>query len=68
MPLFLNEGAGADRGLICGYRLEPHGRAREVTADGIVQALAQPDQVTWLHFNCRTTTRTGASSGPTAAC
>ena len=51
MPLFLNEGAGADRGLICGYRLEPHGPAREVTADGIVQALAQPDQVTWLHFN-----------------
>ena len=22
-----------------------------MTADGIVQALAQPDQVTWLHFN-----------------
>ena len=51
MPLFLNESAGADRGLICGYQLQPHGPAREVTADGIVQALAQPDQVTWLHFN-----------------
>jgi zinc transporter len=51
MPLFLNEGAGADRGLICGYSLRSHGPAREVTADGIVQALAQPDQVTWLHFN-----------------
>jgi zinc transporter len=51
MPLFLNEGAGADRGLICGYQLQPSGPAREVNADGIVQALAQPDLVTWLHFN-----------------
>jgi zinc transporter len=51
MPLFLSEAAGADRGLICGYQLQPHGPAREVTADGIVQALAQHDQVTWLHFN-----------------
>lgn len=51
MPLFINETAGADRGLICGYQLQPHGPAREVTADGIVQALAQPDQITWLHFN-----------------
>jgi zinc transporter len=51
MPLFLNETAGADRGLICGYQLQAEGPAREVTADGIVQALAQSDQVTWLHFN-----------------
>lgn len=51
MPLFINEPAGADRGLICGYQLQPHGPAREVNADGIVHALAQPDQVTWLHFN-----------------
>jgi zinc transporter len=51
MPLFLNETAGADRGLICGYQLQASGPAREVTADGIVQALAQPEQVTWLHFN-----------------
>jgi zinc transporter len=51
IPLFLNEGAGADRGLICGYSLQSHGPAREVTADGIVEALAQTDQVTWLHFN-----------------
>ncbi|HEV8332219.1 MAG TPA: CorA family divalent cation transporter [Steroidobacteraceae bacterium] len=51
MPLFLSEGAGADRGLICGYSLQSHGPAREVTADGIVEALAQADQVTWLHFN-----------------
>lgn len=51
MPLFLNETAGADRGLICGYQLQSSGPAREVTADGIVQALAQPDQVMWLHFN-----------------
>ena len=51
MPLFLNEPAGADRGLICGYQLQPQGPAREVTADGIVDALARPDQVTWLHFN-----------------
>jgi hypothetical protein len=51
MPLFLNESAGADRGLICGYQLQEQGPAREVTADGIVQALAQPDKVTWLHFN-----------------
>lgn len=51
MPLFLNETAGADRGLICGYQLQASGPAREVTADGIVAALAQPDQVTWLHFN-----------------
>jgi zinc transporter len=51
MPLFLNEPAGADRGLICGYQLQARGPAREVNADGIVQALAQTDQVTWLHFN-----------------
>jgi zinc transporter len=51
MPLFLNETVGADRGLICGYQLQAQGPAREVTADGIVQALAQPDKVTWLHFN-----------------
>lgn len=51
MPLFLNETAGADRGLICGYQLQSQGPAREVTADGIVQALAQPGHVTWLHFN-----------------
>lgn len=51
MPLFLNETVGADRGLICGYQLQEQGPAREVTADGIVQALAQPDKVTWLHFN-----------------
>jgi len=38
MPLFLNETAGADRGLICGYQLQPDGPAREVNADGIVQA------------------------------
>jgi zinc transporter len=51
MPLFLNETAGADRGLICGYQLQSQGPAREVTADGIVQAIAQTDTVTWLHFN-----------------
>lgn len=51
MPLFLNETAGADRGLICGYQLHADGPSREVNADGIVQALAQPDAVTWLHFN-----------------
>jgi len=51
MPLFLNETAGADRGLICGYQLQSQGPAREVGADGIVQAIAQTDKVTWLHFN-----------------
>jgi hypothetical protein len=40
MPLFLNEPAGADRGLICGYQLQSHGPAREVGADGIVQAIS----------------------------
>lgn len=28
MPLFLNEPAGADRGLICGYQLQARGSAR----------------------------------------
>src|SRR5262245_39813388 len=51
MPLFINETAGADRGLICGYQLQSQGSAREVGADGIVQAIAQTDKVTWLHFN-----------------
>ncbi len=51
MPLFLNEPVGAARGLICGYQLQPRGPAREVSADGIVQALAHPGQVSWLHFN-----------------
>ena len=51
MPLFLNEPAGADRGLICGYQLQSQGPAREVGADGIVQAIAQTEKVSWLHFN-----------------
>jgi zinc transporter len=51
MPLFLNETAGADRGLICGYQLRGARAVREVTPEGIVEALAQPEAITWLHFN-----------------
>jgi zinc transporter len=51
MPVFLNETLGADRGLICGYQLRTASAPREISADGIVNALAQPDGVTWLHFN-----------------
>jgi zinc transporter len=51
MPLFLNETANADRGLICGFQVQASGATREVTAEGIVEALAQRGVVNWLHFN-----------------
>jgi zinc transporter len=51
MPVFLNEPGGADRGLICGYELASGQAPREISADGIVQALADKHGVTWLHFN-----------------
>lgn len=51
IPVFLNETAGADRGLICGYQFSGAGKVREISADGIVPALAREDAVTWLHFN-----------------
>jgi zinc transporter len=51
MPVFLNEPGGADRGLICGYELAPGAAPREISPDGIVQALARKGGVTWLHFN-----------------
>jgi zinc transporter len=51
IPVFLNETADADRGLICGYQLEAGRAPREIAAGGIVDAIAQRDVVTWLHFN-----------------
>jgi zinc transporter len=51
IPVFLNETADADRGLICGYQLEAGRPPREINAGGIVEAIAQRDAVTWLHFN-----------------
>jgi len=51
MPVFLNEPGGADRGLICGYELTPGAVPAEISADGIVPALARSEGVTWLHFN-----------------
>ena len=50
IPAFLTEGAGADRGLICGYRLLEGEAPREITVDRLVDSLGQ-EGVTWLHFN-----------------
>jgi zinc transporter len=51
LPVFINEAAGADRGLICGYQLAATEKPREISADSIVESLARHDVVTWLHFN-----------------
>jgi zinc transporter len=51
IPVFLNETVDADRGLICGYQLQAGSPPREIGAGGIVDAIAQRDVVTWLHFN-----------------
>lgn len=51
LPVFISEGSGADRGLICGYQLETGKKPREISADSIVESLARHDVVTWLHFN-----------------
>jgi zinc transporter len=51
LPVFINEAAGADRGLICGYQLFATGKPREISADSIGESLARHDVVTWLHFN-----------------
>ena len=51
IPAFLTEGAGADRGLICGFRLAAGAVAREVTAENIPESLTERGAVTWLHFN-----------------
>jgi zinc transporter len=51
LPAFINEVAGADRGLICGYQLEATKKPREISADSILESLGRHDVVTWLHFN-----------------
>lgn len=55
MPAVLSESLGADRGLICGYRLRPHAAPQEIpteeVASALVQAQAGSDAVVWLHFN-----------------
>ena len=51
MPVFLNEGSGGDRGLICAYQVQAAGAPRELSADEIVAALAQRNAITWVHFN-----------------
>ena len=39
MPVFLNEGSGGDRGLICAYQVQAAGAPRELSADEIVRVL-----------------------------
>ena len=51
MPLFISESTAADRGLICGYTLQPDKRPLEIPPDGIVNAISQREGVAWLHFN-----------------
>ncbi|WP_129649353.1 CorA family divalent cation transporter [Peristeroidobacter agariperforans] len=55
MPAVLSESLGADRGLICGYRLRPNAAPQEIpteeVASALVQAQAGSDAVVWLHFN-----------------
>jgi zinc transporter len=55
MPAVLSESLGADRGLICGFRLRPNTAPQEIpteeVAPALVQAQAGSDAVVWLHFN-----------------
>lgn len=55
MPSILSESLGADRGLICGYKLRADAAPQEIPAEEIVPALVQiettADAVIWLHFN-----------------
>lgn len=55
MPAVLSDSLGADRGLICGYRLRPNATPQEIPAEDIASALLQTrdgsDAVIWLHFN-----------------
>lgn len=51
IPTFLTETSGAEGGLICGYQLLDDGLVRNLPVDGIVEALAHRELVTWLHFN-----------------
>ena len=55
MPSILSESLGADRGLICGFKLRPDAAPQEIPAEEIAPALVQvetaTDTVIWLHFN-----------------
>jgi zinc transporter len=51
MPTFLSEPFGADRGLICGFKLRAGAAPQEIPAEETAQALSQTDAVVWLHFN-----------------
>jgi zinc transporter len=51
IPIFLTETSGADGGLICGYQILEDGRVRTIASEAMVEALAQNEFVTWLHFN-----------------
>jgi zinc transporter len=55
MPAVLSDSLGADRGLICGFRLRPQAAPQEIPAEDIAAALLQAqapsDVVVWLHFN-----------------
>lgn len=55
MPAVLSESLGADRGLICGFKLRAHATPQEIPAEEIASALLQietaAETVVWLHFN-----------------
>lgn len=55
MPAVLSESLGADRGLICGFRLRPDAAPQEIPAEDVAPALLQTqvtaDSLVWLHFN-----------------
>lgn len=51
IPAFINETAGADRGLICGFQFADGAKPREIAVDAMPESLARQDVVTWLHFN-----------------
>lgn len=55
MPAVLSESLGADRGLICGFRLRPNAAPQEIPPEEVASALGQAqagsDAVIWLHFN-----------------
>lgn len=51
IPAYINEAAGADRGLICGFQFAAGAKPQEISVDTMLESLARTDVVTWLHFN-----------------
>src|SRR4051794_6487657 len=50
-PLEIAGSSSIEVGLLCGFHLRADGATREIHPADIATAVADPDGVTWLHFN-----------------